>query len=243
MFFKKPLEQILEECIRELEDGADVQSVLSRHPERAEELRPHLQTWERLNSVEQIEVPAGAGERGMRALRSGLTAVQSDKGGVLMERISSLSALLLKGAGAFAIVAGIVIGLAAFSGNLSIDVGGGSAQAVPGDIDNDGVGDTEDNCPLHANADQTDTDGDGLGDACDPNPDDGLPDCLSVLDFNGDGMIGVDDVMAFKAAFGSESGDDNYDANVDLDGDGDVDIFDVTSAVSQMVECLEQLLP
>ncbi len=37
------------------------------------------------------------------------------------------------------------------------------------DTDNDGVPDTEDNCPLVANASQDDTDGDGLGDACDAN--------------------------------------------------------------------------
>ena len=39
---------------------------------------------------------------------------------------------------------------------------------VTGDIcdsddDNDGVADSSDNCPLVANADQTDTDGDGQG--------------------------------------------------------------------------------
>jgi hypothetical protein len=36
-----------------------------------------------------------------------------------------------------------------------------------GDIDNDGRADVADNCPLSANADQTDSDRDGLGDACD----------------------------------------------------------------------------
>jgi len=34
------------------------------------------------------------------------------------------------------------------------------------DSDRDGVGDTCDNCPRAANADQTDSDGDGIGDAC-----------------------------------------------------------------------------
>jgi uncharacterized repeat protein (TIGR01451 family) len=36
------------------------------------------------------------------------------------------------------------------------------------DIDEDGVVDTEDNCPSVYNPDQTDSDNDGLGDACDP---------------------------------------------------------------------------
>lgn len=35
------------------------------------------------------------------------------------------------------------------------------------DGDEDGVVDADDNCPLHANANQADADGDGLGDACD----------------------------------------------------------------------------
>ncbi len=38
------------------------------------------------------------------------------------------------------------------------------------DVDGDGVCDSTDNCPLTANAQQTDQDGDGLGDACDNCP-------------------------------------------------------------------------
>jgi len=38
------------------------------------------------------------------------------------------------------------------------------------DLDNDGVGDSEDNCPLTSNPGQADTDGDGVGDACDIPP-------------------------------------------------------------------------
>ena len=40
--------------------------------------------------------------------------------------------------------------------------------AVDGDADSDAIGDTWDNCPGVANADQADGDGDGVGDACAP---------------------------------------------------------------------------
>ena len=39
--------------------------------------------------------------------------------------------------------------------------------ACPGDADGDGIRDSEDNCPNHANADQKDCDQDGVGDVCD----------------------------------------------------------------------------
>lgn len=45
------------------------------------------------------------------------------------------------------------------------------------DLDGDGIDDSVDNCPVVANADQTDTDGDGQGNACDTDDDnDGLTD-------------------------------------------------------------------
>lgn len=239
MFFKKSLKRILDESIRELEHGADLEQVLSRYPDRAEELRPHLRVWDQLSSVKRIETPEGAKDRGMQALRTEIALASSDKGGTSMERISEMSGVLLKAAGAFAIVAGVFLSVAAFSGNLSVDLGnGGSAQAGETDTDGDGVIDTEDNCPLVANPDQADSDGDGVGDACDPT-DDSLHNCLEAVDFNGDGVLDNNDVLAFKAAFGSEEGDDNYDASVDVDGDGDVDLFDVTAAVNQIIDCLQ----
>ena len=60
-----------------------------------------------------------------------------------------------------------------------------SALAAPADTDGDRIPDSEDNCLLADNPDQTDTDNDGLGDVCDPN--------LFVEDTDGDGFIDGED--------------------------------------------------
>ncbi len=73
----------------------------------------------------------------------------------------------------------------------------GSITLILVDRDADGIGDSIDNCPDIANADQADSDADGIGDACDnapesPNTDqadadqDGIPDVIDATP-NGDG--------------------------------------------------------
>ena len=61
-----------------------------------------------------------------------------------------------------------------FAGGSGTDPGTGG----PSDDDGDGKANADDNCPLVANAPQTDTDGDGAGDACD-------------VDDDGDGLIEI----------------------------------------------------
>ncbi len=72
------------------------------------------------------------------------------------------------------------------------------ASAFVPDADGDGIPDEEDNCPLIANASQTDYDGDGIGDICDIDDDnDGVADTLDncplaqnadQTDWDGDGV-------------------------------------------------------
>ncbi|GLC26740.1 thrombospondin type 3 repeat-containing protein [Roseisolibacter agri] len=88
-----------------------------------------------------------------------------------------------------------------------------------GDPDGDGRANSADNCPLTANADQTDTDGDGLGDACDADDDnDGVSDSSDNCpltanpDQRDDDRNGVGDVCEFVCPEGS--------VPIDTDGDG-----------------------
>ncbi|MBS1105486.1 MAG: hypothetical protein H6Q91_988 [Deltaproteobacteria bacterium] len=91
------------------------------------------------------------------------------------------------------------------------------------DLDGDGVRDARDNCLELPNPDQRDTDGDGYGNLCD-------------ADFDNDGRVtagwrpmppGVTgDLEALEAAIAAH----RYDANLDLDGDRDVDSDDATIA-------------
>ncbi len=81
----------------------------------------------------------------------------------------------------------------------------------PADRDNDGVPDDTDNCPDVPNADQMDSDNDGIGDACEAPAVPG--------DLDGDNDVDLDDYNLFLAAYGSASGQPNYDPNADFDND------------------------
>ena len=68
------------------------------------------------------------------------------------------------------------------------------------------------------------------GDSQDDNGD-GVPDeCECTADLNGDGLVGIDDLLDLIGQFGgSGSGD--------LDGDGDIDANDLLNMLSQWGEC------
>ncbi|SHH42922.1 Outer membrane protein assembly factor BamB, contains PQQ-like beta-propeller repeat [Marisediminitalea aggregata] len=123
-----------------------------------------------------------------------------------------------------------------------------------GDVDNDGVINEHDNCPLTANPDQYNNDGDLAGDACDDDDDnDGIDDIADAYPFvsigglpdnDGDGAPDTCDVICIASGMQADEDDDNdgvsdtedffpfdakrfraYAAYSDVNGDGRSDIL------------------
>ena len=105
------------------------------------------------------------------------------------------------------------------------------------DNDSDGISDEIDNCPMVANANQTDSDGDGLGDACDSDLDgDGVDNQNDALPNNGNETIDTDNDGLGDNTDDDDDGDGMDDSNdafpndpteqSDLDGDGVGDNLD-----------------
>ncbi|MFC1886630.1 CFI-box-CTERM domain-containing protein [Thermodesulfobacteriota bacterium] len=97
------------------------------------------------------------------------------------------------------------------------------SQNVFADGDNDGVPDISDNCPSHANLDQSDKDGDSIGDVCDECSDDpnktasGICGCgVADTDTDNDTIADCWEIDHF--------GDLSKDGTVDSDNDGLIDL-------------------
>jgi hypothetical protein len=73
----KKLRKILTECIRDIETGArDVDGCLERHPDRAAELRPHLELWSGLDAASMARPNFAGQQRGHQRLLAAITDLQ-----------------------------------------------------------------------------------------------------------------------------------------------------------------------
>jgi len=114
----KKLRNILTECIRDIETGTrDVDGCLDRYPERAAELRPHLELWSSLDAAPRARPNFAGQQRGQQRLLAAIAGLQ--KGGE-RRMIPFPTPALAKGV---AVVAGVLL-LAGGAAGASAAFGG-----------------------------------------------------------------------------------------------------------------------
>mgnify|MGYP000447626225 CR=1 FL=1 len=76
----RKLRKILTDCIGDIETGAlDMEGCLQRHPDRAAELRPHLELWSGLNASAKAQPNFGSQQRGQNQLLGALSDIESKR--------------------------------------------------------------------------------------------------------------------------------------------------------------------
>ena len=126
----KQFDKALEECIRELETGAHLETVLARHPEQAGELRPHLQVWASLSAAEAGRASPAGRALGMARLAAAVSGSERSQGGIRsMDKLANSGGFALKLLGSAAVVAGLALGVTFLTGNLHVEFGSGGAEA------------------------------------------------------------------------------------------------------------------
>ncbi len=102
----RKLRKTLTECIRDIETGArDVEGCLQRHPDRAAELRPHLELWSGLNAAAKAQPNFGSQQRGRQQMLAALADMErgTDRGKMIpvvakIAVVMGAAALLIGGA-------------------------------------------------------------------------------------------------------------------------------------------------
>jgi len=146
---KKSFDDILNECIRRLEtSGGDIEAVLSRYPEQADELRPHLEVWASLSAVEKAQATPQGAMRGRQQLLTAIAgAEQKERGFSPINNLATKGGLSMKFLAMFVTGAALALGITFLTGNLEFG-GGSTAQATPfeeclGILNFDGEGGTD----------------------------------------------------------------------------------------------------
>lgn len=123
----KRFDEILSECIRRLEAGAEVEAVLSKQPEHADELRPHLEVWASLSAVEKAQATDRGRIRGRQRMLSELAGSNRDVG--FVRGLASRGGLSMKFLAVFVTGAALAIGVTFLTGNLDFGGDGSSSSA------------------------------------------------------------------------------------------------------------------
>ncbi len=119
----RKLRRTLTECIREIETGSrDVKGCLQQHPERAAELRPHLELWSRLNAAPKAQPNFGSQQRGQHQLLGALADMEKEQE---QRTTRFLTPVLVKAA---AVVVGVAL-LAGGAAGASAALGGPNVPA------------------------------------------------------------------------------------------------------------------
>jgi hypothetical protein len=95
------------------------------------------------------------------------------------------------------------------------------ARTLASDADGDGVPDGRDVCRDDPDPGQHDADLDGYGNACD-------------ADYDGDGIVGLTDLIALRLALGATSSDPGYELRLDIGGDGAIGASEVALLSRQL---------
>ena len=139
----KKLRKILTECIREMETGArDVDGCLQRYPDRATQLRPHLELWSGLNAVPKAQPNFGSQQRGQHQLLGALADMEKEQE---QRTTRFLTPVLVKAA---VVVAGVAL-LAGGAAGASAALGGPNVPAEV--LSGIGFSNASDNGKWHAN--------------------------------------------------------------------------------------------
>lgn len=123
-----PFDKTLQDCIQEIElAGADIDSVVAKYPGQADELRRHLEVWAALSASAPAETPQSVHDLGLARLSAAINTTERG-GDRLMNDLSRSGGFALKLTGAFAMVAGIILGITYLTGDWDVEFGS-NAQA------------------------------------------------------------------------------------------------------------------
>lgn len=117
----RKLRKILTDCIRDVETGArDVDACLKRHPDRAAELRPHLELWSGLNAAPKAQPNFGSQQRGQQQLLGALADMERERGRRMIPFLTPAVAKVAVVVAAAALLAGGAAGASAALGGPDV---------------------------------------------------------------------------------------------------------------------------